>query len=59
MSMNPYAGVMEISQGLSQGDFSATELATFYLQRIKSSQADTGTFISIDEAGALAAATAA
>jgi aspartyl-tRNA(Asn)/glutamyl-tRNA(Gln) amidotransferase subunit A len=59
MSMNPYASVMEISQGLSQGDFSAAELATFYLHRIKSSQADTGTFISVDETGALAAAAAA
>ncbi len=57
--MNPYATLAELRQGLAQREFSATELAQFYLERIKAANSDTNIFITVDEEGALSAAAAA
>ncbi len=52
--MRPYTTLTELQAGLAAGEFSAVELATYYLERIT---ADTSNaFISADRDGALAAA---
>ena len=53
--MQPHISVTDLSQGLANGDYSAVELTRFYLQRIATASA-ANAFITVDEAGALAAA---
>lgn len=53
--MNPYASVTQLRSGLDNGDFSADELAHFYLDRIDAAE-DLNCFITVDAEGVLAAA---
>ena len=53
--MNPYATVTQLRSGLDNGDFSADELAHFYLDRIDAAE-DLNCFITVDAEGVLAAA---
>ena len=53
--MNPYATVAQLRSGLDNGDFSADELAHFYLDRIDAAE-DLNCFITVDAEGVLAAA---
>ena len=53
--MNPYATVTQLRSGLDNGDFSADELAHFYLDRIDAEE-DLNCFITVDAEGVLAAA---
>ena len=53
--MNPYASVTQLRSGLDNGDFSADELAHFYLDRIDAAE-DLNCFITVDADGVLAAA---
>jgi len=46
----------ELSQGLSNGDFSSVELTQHYLDRIKRLDSDVNAFITVTDAAALAAA---
>ncbi len=52
--MHAFSTLTELKAGLAAGDFSAVELATFYLKRIAADASNA--FISADEEGALAAA---
>ena len=52
--MQRYASITQLSQQLAQGEFSAVELAGFYLDLIKASTSNA--FITVDEPGAIAAA---
>jgi len=54
-----YTTVSELSQGLARGDYSSAELTSAYLTRVKTAQASTGTFITVDAEGAHLAAEAA
>ena len=53
--MNPYATVTQLRSGLDNGDFSADELAHFYLDRIDAAE-ELNCFITVDAEGVLAAA---
>jgi aspartyl-tRNA(Asn)/glutamyl-tRNA(Gln) amidotransferase subunit A len=59
MSAPITAGVAELAAGLRQRQFSAVELARSHLERLNASQSQLNAFITVDEAGALAAAAAA
>jgi aspartyl-tRNA(Asn)/glutamyl-tRNA(Gln) amidotransferase subunit A len=52
--MQRYSSITELSKQLAAGEFSAVELATYYLDLIKKSASNA--FITVDEAGAIAAA---
>ncbi len=56
--MNPYANVGQLRSSLDSGDFSAEELAHFYLDRIEAA-ADLNCFITVDSDRVLAAAKSA
>lgn len=59
MSLNRFTTVTQLRSGLAAGEYSAVELAEFFLAQIKSSQPGSNAFISVDEEGGLAAAKAA
>ena len=54
--MKPYATIKSSLDGLRQGEYSAVELAEFYLERIKQYNPTLNAFISVDEEGCLVAA---
>ena len=53
--MIPYANVAQLRSGLDNGEFSAEELAYFYLSRIEAAT-DLNCFITVDQEGVIAAA---
>ncbi|XOV84269.1 MAG: Asp-tRNA(Asn)/Glu-tRNA(Gln) amidotransferase subunit GatA [bacterium] len=59
MSLHPFITVTELRQGLAAGEYSAVELAQFFLAQIRRQQPFSNAFITIDENGALDAARAA
>jgi aspartyl-tRNA(Asn)/glutamyl-tRNA(Gln) amidotransferase subunit A len=54
-----FTSIRQLRDGLDRGDYSATELAEYYLSRCKQANPSINAFITIDEEGALAAARAA
>ena len=57
--MEPFASVADLGRGLARGDYSARELAAWYLRRIAAANDELNCFISVTEEQALAAADAA
>ena len=57
--MERFASIAQLRQALDEGEYSASELARFYLREIDKDNAHLGAFITVDEQRALAAAEAA
>ena len=57
--MEPFASVADLGRGLARRDYSARELAAWYLERIAAADDELNCFISVTDEPALAAADAA
>ena len=49
VQINPFSSLAELSQALAQGECSALEIATLYLDRIRIADAALHAFVSVDE----------
>lgn len=53
MSINPFSSLLELSEALAAGEYSALDLSSFYLDRIRRANAHLHAFIDVCEASVL------